>query len=158
MEGWIKLYRKIGDNPLWTSEPFTRAQAWVDLILLANHENGYIYVRGHKIQVKRGQVGWSQNRLAGRWQWSRTKVRGFLKDLEKEQQIKQHKTKSYTVITLINYNEYQSKKQQKNNRKTLTRMIRMVRMKRSILPNLKNSGSCTTRKRVNTKLLLDGIV
>lgn len=24
MEGWIKIYRKISENPLWTCEPFTR--------------------------------------------------------------------------------------------------------------------------------------
>jgi len=115
--GWIKLHRKLTDNPLWKSETFARGQAWVDLILLANHEDGYIYVRGHKIKVKRGQVGWSQNRLAERWGWSRSKVRKFLQDLEEEQQIKQVKSHSSTVITLINYNDYQAKKQQQNNRK-----------------------------------------
>lgn len=119
--GWISLHRKLQNNPLWSSEPFTRGQAWVDLILLANHEEGYIYVRDHKIELKRGDVGWSQNRLSERWQWSRTKIRKFLNDLEKEQQIKQLKSKSYTVIRLINYNEYQQEKQQEDKRKTTGR-------------------------------------
>ncbi len=87
-EGWVKIHRNIQDNPLWTSEPFNRALAWVDLILLANHKDGYIYVRDHKIQVRRGQVGWSQQRLSKRWRWSITKVRKFLEDLEKEHQVK----------------------------------------------------------------------
>lgn len=117
-EGWIKLHRKLQDNPIWTSEPFTRGQAWVDLILLANHEPGYIYVRDHKINLKRGDVGWSQNRLSKRWKWSRTKVRAFLNMLEKEQQVKQIKSRSYTVIRLLNYKEYQRKKQQEDKRKT----------------------------------------
>jgi biotin operon repressor len=120
-QGWISLHRKLQNNPLWSSEPFTRGQAWVDLILLANHEEGYIYVRDHKIELKRGDVGWSQNRLSERWQWSRTKIRKFLNDLEKEQQIKQLKSKSYTVIRLINYNDYQSKEQQEDKRKTTGR-------------------------------------
>lgn len=111
--GWIKLHRKLQDNPLWSSEPFTRGQAWVDLILLANHEAGYIYVRDHRIDLKRGDVGWSQNRLSNRWQWSRTKVRKFLSDLEKEQQVKQIKSKSYTIIRLINYKDYQKKEDKK---------------------------------------------
>ena len=120
-QGWISLHRKLQNNPLWSSEPFTRGQAWVDLLLLANHEEGYIYVRDHKINIKRGDVGWSQNRLSERWQWSRTKIRKFLNDLEKEQQIKQLKSKSYTVIRLINYNDYQQEKQQENKRKTTER-------------------------------------
>lgn len=53
MEGWIKLHRKLSDNPLWTCEPFTKGQAWVDLILLANHEYNYFYKRGIKIEVQR---------------------------------------------------------------------------------------------------------
>lgn len=127
-EGWVTLHRKIQNNPLWKSEPFTRGQAWVDLILLANHEDGFIYVRGNKISIKRGQVGWSQKKLSERWQWSRTKVRKFLKDLEEEQQIRQHKNALSTVITLINYDKYQPEKQQsgqqKNSRETAERQQR----------------------------------
>jgi hypothetical protein len=124
-EGWIKLYRKLQDNRIWNSEPFSRGQAWIDLLLLANHEPGIIYIRDHRIEIGRGVVGWSENRLAQRWQWSRTKVRKFLKDLEKEQQIKQEKNKSYSTIRIENYNIYQQKEQQKeqqkDNRKTTER-------------------------------------
>ena len=65
--GWIKLHRKLKDNKLWLCEPFTRGQAWVDLLLLANHEDNFFYCREHKIEVKRGEVGWSQLKLAKRW-------------------------------------------------------------------------------------------
>jgi len=85
MEGWISIHRKIQDNPLWGAEPFTKGQAWVDLIILANHKDSFLLIRGIRVDLKRGQVGWSEPRLAKKWQWSRTKVRGFLKMLEKEQ-------------------------------------------------------------------------
>jgi hypothetical protein len=117
-QGWIKLHREIQDNPFWKSETFTRGQAWVDLLILANHKDGFIYVRGNKVSVKRGQVGWSQKRLSERWDWSRNKVRKFLQDLEEEQQIRQHKSNVSTVITLINYDQYQSKNTKKNSRRT----------------------------------------
>lgn len=124
-EGWIKLHRKILDNQLWICEKFTRGQAWVDLILLANHEYGFFYKRGIKIELQRGQVGWSELALSARWMWSRTKLRKFLKELEKEQQIIQHKSKVTQVITIINYNSYQindttnktTKEQQKDTNK-----------------------------------------
>lgn len=111
-EGWIKLHRQLQYNSLWTCEAFTRGQAWVDLILLANHKEGILYVRGNKITVKRGQVGWSEKRLADRWRWSRTKVRKFLNDLEEEQQIRQQKNTITSLITLVSYDDYQKKEQQ----------------------------------------------
>jgi hypothetical protein len=112
MEGWIKLYRKLTENPLWLCEPFTRGQAWVDLILIANHKPDFFYKRGINIDVGRGQVGVSEIGLSDRWKWSRNKVKNFLKDLEKEQQIKIYKTNITQIVTIINYEEYQQKEQQ----------------------------------------------
>jgi len=117
MSGWIKVHRKILESQVWTSEPFSRGQAWVDLLLLANHEYGFFYLRDHKIEVQRGQVGWSHLKLSQRWKWSRTKVKRFIKDLEKEQQVVQQQSHSTSVITILNYEEYQEKEQQKDNRK-----------------------------------------
>ena len=106
-DGWIKIHRQIQHNDIWTNEPFSRGQAWVDLILLANHKDGFIYVRGNKIDVKRGQVAWSQKRLSERWQWSRGKVARFLQDLENEGQIEQHKNFVTSLLTITKYSEYQ---------------------------------------------------
>jgi len=110
--GWISLYRKLSDNKLWTSEPFTRGQAWVDLLLLANHKDNFIRVRGNRLDVKRGQVGWSQLSLSERWKWSRGKIRRFLNELETVQQIVQQKNTLSTLITIVNYEQYQSAVQQ----------------------------------------------
>ena len=103
MEGWIKLHRKISDNRLWTCEPFTRGQAWIDLLLLASHQDSFFYVRGIKINVERGQLAWGEVKLSERWKWSRTKLRKFLKELEKEQQIIQQKNNVMQVVTIVNY-------------------------------------------------------
>ncbi len=111
-KGWIQLHRKMTDNPLWTCEKFTRGQAWIDLLLLANHTDNYFYLREHKIIVKRGQVGYSQLALSERWKWSRSKVKKFLNDLEKEQQVVQHINKSTSIVTIVNYEIYQQKEQQ----------------------------------------------
>jgi hypothetical protein len=121
-QGWIKLFRSLTDNPIWRSEPFTRGQAWVDLLLLANFDRSYFFKRGVKIVVERGQVARSEVELADRWKWSRTKVRKFINDLEKEQQIEQQKTNVTQLLTIVNYNFYQEKEQQtgqqKDSRKT----------------------------------------
>ena len=97
MDGWVKFHRRFLDSDLWLSEPFTKGQAWVDLFSIANHKNGFIRVRGNRVEVKRGQVGWSQVRLAKRWKWSRGKVRRFLDELEDiDKKIVQQKTRITT--------------------------------------------------------------
>ena len=110
-DGWVKIYRKITDHELWLSETFSRAQAWVDLLLIANHTDNVIRRRGIKITVKCGQVGYSQDSLAKRWRWSKNKVRRFLNELTNMNQITQQtELKNIAVsslITLTNYKHYQ---------------------------------------------------
>jgi hypothetical protein len=106
--GWIKLHRAINDNPLWLSEPFNRAQAWVDLILNANFVPGEMCVRGNIVKINRGEIGWSELTMAGRWKWSKGKVRRFLSYLELSGNIVQQKSFITTVISICNYERYQS--------------------------------------------------
>jgi hypothetical protein len=114
MDGWILLHRKLGSSPLWLDDTFTRGQAWVDLIMLANHTKGHIRVQGMKISLNRGDVGESEVTLSNRWRWSRGKVRRFLDELEEEKMIekKTHDTadRRKSVITILNYNTYQEAK------------------------------------------------
>lgn len=107
MDGWISIHRKIVENPLYFSEPFTRMQAWIDMLIIANHKEGFFFVRGNKVIVKRGQIAYSQESLSERWKWSRWKVNKFLNDLEQQKQIVQQKNKVTTLISIVNYNLYQ---------------------------------------------------
>jgi len=122
MQGYIKIFRQIENNPLYFSEKFTRAQAWIDLLLLANHKENKFLKRGCWVTIKRGQVGWSILALSERWKWSRHKVDDFLLYLQKEQQILIEKTHLTTIISVCNYETYQGvsgqKGQQKDKRRT----------------------------------------
>ena len=116
--GYVKIYRKIEDFPFWLAEKFTHGQAWVDLILLANHKPNTIYRRNIKIEVLRGQVGWTVKGLAKRWQWSRGKVDRFLKELENGHQITYSKNNVSAVITVNNYETYQPDGHQTDTKQT----------------------------------------
>ena len=107
MSGWIKLHRKITDNPLYFSEPFTRSMAWVDMLLIANHTDNFFFKRGIRVDIKTGQIGYDLDTLAKRWKWSRGKVERFLQMLEKDEQIVRQKTNVTTLISIVNYKEYQ---------------------------------------------------
>ena len=114
--GYIKLYRSIQDRRQWTQEPFDRNRAWIDLLLLANHKPGQLRIRGILIDIKRGQVGWSERRLAERWRWSRNKLRRFFSELEMAQQISrqtiQQNVRLSSLVTIVNYDLYQETIQQ----------------------------------------------
>jgi len=111
MNGWISLHRQIMDNPLYFSEKFTKTQAWIDLLLLASTKNSFVNARGCIVRISRGQVGWSKERLAQRWRWSRRTVARFLDFLEESEQISQKKEdprrKIIGIITIRNFNFYQ---------------------------------------------------
>ena len=118
MQGWITLHRKIEENELWLAEPFSRGQAWVDLLLLANHTPKLLYKRNIPIMVERGQVGWSQERLAKRWKWGRRKVSNFLKTLENAHQIINDNNHTLSRIIIVNYEKYQQTHNKQHNRRT----------------------------------------
>ena len=120
-------------------ETFSKAQAWIDLILNANHKDNKMSIRGNVIDVNRGQIGWSELTMMARWKWSRNKVRGFLLLLEKQEQIVQQKTSLTTVITILYYDQYQyegtaegtaegqQKVQQKDSRRYTNKNVKNVK-------------------------------
>ena len=112
MPGFFKVERDFLESSLWLSEPFTRGQAWVDLFGSANHAEGYFFKRGIKVVVLRTQLGKSELTLADRWQWSRNKVRRFLKWLEDEGMLSLKKDNKTTLITICNYELYQGRKKE----------------------------------------------
>lgn len=109
MAGWIKLYRQIQECDIWLDEePFDRRSAWIDLLLLANHEDKNIIFDGHKITVQRGQYLTSVRKLSAKWKWGKNKTLSFLRLLEECEMIKRESDSRRTLITLVNYDIYQS--------------------------------------------------
>ena len=108
MAGWITLHKDITSHWIWEDE-FSRGQAWVDLLLWANHKPSSIMIKGKLIKLNRGQQARSEVTLANTWKWSRGRVRRFLELLKNEQMIVQHSVQVTSVITICNYDKYQAK-------------------------------------------------
>ena len=153
MNGWVSIYRKLATSNLWLKQKFTKGQAWVDLIILANHKDSVIEKRGNQITIKRGQVGWSELALSIRWKWSRNKTTRFLKWLENEKQIIQQRTRITTIITIVNYEDYQNPKnkmkqqkiQQKDNRSSKTIQQKDTNNNDNNINNENNTRNTTAR-------------
>jgi hypothetical protein len=115
LDGWIKLHRQIQEHWLWQSKkPFDKRSAWIDLLLLANHEDNKVLLGNELITIKRGEHVTSERKLAERWGWSKTKVRRFLKILENDSMILVQKpNQKRTSIKLLHYSDYQDRENQK---------------------------------------------
>lgn len=107
-KGYFLLWRSIEDDPLYFAEPFTKAQAWIDLIGMANYKERSFLLGSEEIHAEIGSVITSELKLMSRWQWSKEKVRSFLKFLERRGSIERRPDRKKTVIILRNYEEYQT--------------------------------------------------
>lgn len=106
--GWIQIHRKIRECVIWDSdEPFDRRSAWIDLIMLVNHEDKETVFDGEVVVVKKGQRITSVRILADRWHWGNEKTLKFLKLLEEQNMITREATNRRTLITVVNYELYQ---------------------------------------------------
>ena len=106
--GYIKLWRKIWSNKLFQEKrKFSRFEAWVDMVMLANGKEKEIIFDGKPLLIKRGQFLTSQRQLAVRWRWSKTKTREFLYSLQNhDHSIKVYSDRKKSIITILNYEHY----------------------------------------------------
>lgn len=107
MSGYFKIERDFLSSPFWLAEEFTKAQAWIDLIGMANFADKTKFYKGAFQKVKRGQIITSQQSLANRWKWSRHRVSDFLRTLEGAAMVTTERTTHGTLLTVVNYGFYQ---------------------------------------------------
>ena len=109
--GYIKVSRNCIDDPLYFSEPFTKWQAWCDLVMLAYISDSELYIRGIKIKTQRGCVYVGTRELADRWKWSRGKVIRFMEFLEQDEKIVPQTIPQIknviSCISICNFDSYQ---------------------------------------------------
>ena len=105
--GYTKTHRRVQGHWLWNDKPFARGQAFLDLVLLASHENTRFLLGNRRIQLQRGQLLNSLDQLAFRWGWGEKKTRNFIDLLVEEGMIVKASTAHYTVITIRNYDKWQ---------------------------------------------------
>lgn len=136
---WIRLHRKLMDDPLYFAEPFSKMQAWIDLLLLANFADRVTFIRGNRVTIKRGQVAYSREWFSGRWRWSRGRVERFLLMLENDRKIVQQKSRLISIVTIVNYDFYQNSEKTERETNGTTEIERnylnISRSKKNYLPN-----------------------
>lgn len=103
--GWIKLHRKIQDNPIWDKPEQLRA--WIDLLLMATHKERTKFINGEEVILEQGEVDASFRYLSKRWNWSIGKVQRFLNLLKKCSMIEVKTDTGQNLVSICNYATYQ---------------------------------------------------
>jgi len=114
--GWIKLHRKILDNPI--SKNANYFSLWITLLLLASHKESKFMWNGEIIIIKEGQLLTGRKSLSKESGIPESTIEDILKFLERQHQIRQQKTTKFRLITIINWKEYQKSDIKSDNKAT----------------------------------------
>ena len=107
-KGWISLHRKILDNPILTrSRTYSRCEAFVYMLLRANHKENKVVIGNQLIKVKKGSFITSQKQLMIEFNWGTSRLRSFLELLREDKMIEVKSNAISTHITINNYSELQ---------------------------------------------------
>lgn len=127
MDGYIKLHRKILENPIVCKDSEFFA-VWSYLLLNATHKELPALFKDKKIILEPGQLITGRKSISTKFNISESKVQRVLKKLEIEQQIEQQTSNKNRLITILNWEEYQTTEQQieqqlNNNRTTSEQQV-----------------------------------
>lgn len=104
---WIKVNRNLLDQPFWNEKPFSKGQAWIDLLLTVHWKTGYDWVGSRKRRACPGQKWITVRSLAERWGWNKSAVERFLAKLAETDRVTLTGTAYGTLLTLKNWGLYQ---------------------------------------------------
>ncbi len=108
--GWIKLHRKLWDNPRSTDPDWLAV--WIYLLSHATHQDFEGIFEGKQITLKPGQLITGRRAIAERTGVNESKVKRILKRLKIDNQIAQLPGSRNSLITVINWAYYQNSDQQ----------------------------------------------
>ena len=106
MNGWIKLHRKMLENPV-VAKDSDYLSVWIYLLLNAEHDERTILFGGNKIILKPGQLITGRKSIAEFLQINESKVKRILIDFENDQQIDRQRSNKNSLISLKNWDKYQ---------------------------------------------------
>ena len=119
-QGWIKLHRKMLDNPVvWKDSD--HLSVWIYLLLNATHKDMDVLFKSKRITLKPGQLITGRKSIASQLSISDSKVKRVLLAFESDHQIDRQRSNKNSLITILNWCEYQQNDQQNDQQVTSKR-------------------------------------
>ena len=104
-KGWIKLWRKILDNPIFKDDGLFKCFAYC--LLKANHKGKDFLIRDQMIHCEPGQFVTGRESASQELYWPGTRWRRKLDSLTRFKILSKQTTKMYTIVSIINWETYQ---------------------------------------------------
>lgn len=111
MEGWIKVHRKIFDNPIVCKDSDHLA-VWLWLLCHAAYSSVKVLYGGKQIELQPGQLTTGRRIIADELGVNEHKVQRILKAFENAQQIAQETDHHCRLISILSWGKYQVDAQQ----------------------------------------------
>ena len=111
MEGWIKLHRKLLDNPIVCKDADHLA-VWIYLLLNATHKEIKASFDGRIILLQKGQLITGRKSIAEQLNINESKVQRILSCFKSEHLVEQQTSSRNRLISIVKWNEYQQGEQQ----------------------------------------------
>ena len=107
--GWAKIDRRILKSKIYNWEPFSKGQAWVDLLLNTNFGERKVSFKGQVLTISEGEQCRSIRTLGFQWNWTRPKVSRFIELLQSELMVEFNSSKVTTIMKLTNFKDFKLK-------------------------------------------------
>ena len=104
-KGWIKLHRKLLDNPLFKFPNYTLV--WMYLLLNATHSECDVIFEGKRITLRPGQLTCGANQIAKQMGVTRSSVERALGRFKVEEMVEVQTSNKCSLISVKNWSLYQ---------------------------------------------------
>ncbi|MCY9153679.1 replication protein [Bacillus haynesii] len=124
MSGWIKLHRKIKENPIFANSDMFKL--WALCLIKATHKEHDQLVGNQMVKLLPGEFVTGRHELASEFnegvkpseKVSSSTVWRYMKNFEKWQMLNIKSGNKFSVISITNWSEYQQNEQQVNSKWT----------------------------------------
>lgn len=106
---WVKVYRRLTEHWLYKNPAYTNI--WLAILFGTNYRPSKAVIRGEVVEIGRGEMLTSTNRLAVISNTGRQQVRTFLRLAEADGMICLKSNQHVTIVKVMNYEGLQSLEQ-----------------------------------------------
>lgn len=107
-DGYIKLWRRFGNSPIWTSVPPAWTHIAIGILLKANWKTAKWWDGRREVEIPAGSFVTSASKMCAFCRCSRHQYRRCISYLSDVHFLASERTNRYELITVLNWDTYQS--------------------------------------------------
>ena len=114
--GWVKLHRKLRDNPIYKNSK--AVHCWIECLLRASHTGSCFYAYRQKVALEPGQFVMGREEFGANIGISGSTAWFWLAQFEVDSMVDIKKTSKGSIVTIKKWKDYQGVDIKPDNRKT----------------------------------------